>query len=157
MTAKQRKETIEEANKRGIRSRLTLGGQPFTTPPMDDDPFEKISQGFKDLSSVLAQGYSQNQNTTNVPGSPPPPLRVSQTGDDAKKNAGRLLQATQTSVRNAKRALRTNPTPAKKLLLKSAQDANRTAKREFDKVKDNVTGGKNMRSGRQIFPRTPTN
>lgn len=53
MTAKQRKETIDEANKRGRESRATSRGKPFTTPPMDDTPFFEIQQGFQNLSDVL--------------------------------------------------------------------------------------------------------
>jgi hypothetical protein len=148
MTAKQREETIEEANKRGRESRPTAGGKPFTTSPMDDDPFEKISQGFQNLSSVLAQGYFQTPTQTVVPGSP------QQAG--STQAAGKRLNEAQTNVRNARRAYKTNPTPAKKQRLEIAQDANRTAQQEFDKSKDNVKSGKKLRSGRQIIARTPT-
>ena len=49
MTAKQRKETIDKANKRGRESRPTAGGKELTTPPMDDTPFFEIQQGFQSV------------------------------------------------------------------------------------------------------------
>ena len=62
MTAKQRKETIEEANKRGRESRATSRGKPFTTPPMDDNPFFEISQGFQ---SVFDESSSESDTEFN--------------------------------------------------------------------------------------------
>lgn len=72
MTANERKKKIDEANKRDRKDRPTTGGNDLKPPPVDDDPFEKISQGFNNLSSVLRRGSFQiGGGRTIVPSTSP--------------------------------------------------------------------------------------
>lgn len=153
MTAKQRKETIDKANKRGRESRPTAGGKELTTPPMDDTPFFEIQQGFKNLSDVLQDQLAQ-VTTTYKTLTPSIPASASPKSNAA---AGRRLQSTQSRVNNARRAYKTNPTPVNRQKLQSARDANRTAQLAFDKINDNVRSPRKSRSQRQLaFFSTPS-
>ena len=90
MTAEQREKTIDAANKRGRESRPTARGEQLTTPPMDDNPFFEIQQGFQNLSGVLqdhirtfqssgAGSYTQNAQKTFISSGTPQRARVSLT------------------------------------------------------------------------------